>query len=109
MQEKNTTNDVFISRLNVLMQDKALSQSRLCQLSGVSQTTISAYLLAKRSPGATELSRLAMALGVSMDWLWGVDNSTATQNEILAENIELNAKLKIAIGTLRGALDTLEK
>lgn len=50
-----------------------------------------------------------MALGVSMDWLWGVDNSTATQNEILAENIELNAKLKIAIGTLRGALDTLEK
>lgn len=91
------------------MQDKGLSQSRLCQLSGVSQTTISAYILGKRSPGAAELSRLSLALGVSMDWLWGLDNSAGEQNAILAENIELNAKLKIAIGTLRGALDTLEK
>lgn len=91
------------------MREKGLSQSQLSRLSGVSQAGISAYLLGKRLPGVSEFARLALALGVSMDYLWGIADAQRDDNALREENIQLRAALQLAIGSLEGAVVTLKK
>ncbi len=92
------------------MRSSGLKQKELAKYVNITEQTISRYKRGTRLPDTEELFRLAIFLGVSIDWLLGRDETTGSDTDkVLAENIELNAKLKIAIGTLRGALDTLEK
>lgn len=90
------------------MNSKGFNQSLLANSSKVSQGSISAYLLGKRSPGAEELGKIANSLGVTMGWLWGTeDQQVLNKNELQIENVKLKAKLEMAIGTLKGALKSL--
>lgn len=90
------------------MRDKGFNQSLLASSSKISQGSISAYLLGKRDPGAEELSKMAKALGVSMGWLWGMeDNQQSKPNELQLENVKLRAKLDMAVSTLKGTLKSL--
>lgn len=106
-QKRNSINQIFIDRLNVVISQKYLTQSSLARICGITQSTISAYLLGKRSPGAEELGRIACALGVSMDWLWGI-SVDAKKNKLLEENIGLRSALKMAIGTMDCSIAVLK-
>lgn len=55
------------ARLHEIRQHAGLSQTRLAEMSGVTQGAIGHWENGKRIPGAPELYRLADALGVSCD------------------------------------------
>ena len=68
--------DSFQSRLRTAMQMRNMSVSTLSSKSGISQNTIYIYLNPEKyhresCPGSNNLEALAVALDVSMDWLWG--------------------------------------
>lgn len=91
------------------MMTKGFTQSLLASSSKVSQGSISAYVLGKRTPGAEELSKISKALGVSMGWLWGTEETSNMEaSSIYLENVKLRAKLDMAVSTLDGALKSLK-
>ena len=68
--------DSFQSRLRAAMQMRNMSVNMLSKKSGISQNTIYIYLNPEKyhresCPGSNNLEALAVALDVSMDWLWG--------------------------------------
>lgn len=68
--------DSFQSRLRTAMEMRNMSVSTLSSKSGISQNTIYIYLNPEKyhresCPGSNNLEALAVALDVSMDWLWG--------------------------------------
>lgn len=92
------------------MTERGLSQQELARRADIAQSTVNGYLKGNRSPGAAELCRLAVAVGVSMDWLWGMGETDKAERDLIKEeNIKLRASLNLAIGTLEGALGTLKK
>lgn len=76
MQEKNSKKSLFTERLVALMEEKGLNQVSLSNLSGVNQSGISKYLRGESSPRAGELARIAIVLGTTMDYLWGIDEDS---------------------------------
>ena len=104
------------------MQSIPLTQKQLEEVSKIRQTSISDYLNGKAIPSAEALSRLAAALGVSMDWLWGVADEqqdaspggkrpkrTAKAHPDNAETILLRNKLEMATAALETILRKLKK
>jgi len=68
--------DSFQSRLRAAMQMRNMSVNTLSKKSGISSRTIYIYLNPEKyhresCPGSNNLEALAVALDVSMDWLWG--------------------------------------
>jgi len=102
--EKNIPIDkqIFVERLQQRLDEMDISRTKLAKLSGVTTSAISAYMYSARMPRAAELSRLAAALGVSMDWLWGIDAATSSHDELRAQVVYLNAQLTHMARTLRG-------
>lgn len=90
------------------MKDDSLTQKALADKAKIAQSTINAYLKGLRSPGAEELAKLSLALGVSMDWLWGMSDKTPTQSAAVKENVELRTRLEVAAAALRGALNKID-
>ncbi len=86
---------LFVERMKQMIAEKGISQRRLAQLACVTSGSISDYLYGTRTPRAAELSRLARALEVSMDWLWGVDESAEPplREESQTKMVELEAYL----------------
>lgn len=86
---------VFVMRMKQMLEQRGLSQRRLAQLACVTSGSISDYLYGKRIPRAAELSRLARALEVSMDWLWGEDDcdNPPKKDESQSKMLELEASL----------------
>lgn len=112
MARGKTVNRLFVSRLRAKLVDKNLSQSDLAYMSNIAQGAISEYLNPEkgRSPGAAELGRMAQALGVSMGWLWGEEDTSDIETAIYTQRIHrLEGRLLFAKKTLRGALEYLEE
>lgn len=55
------------ANLKEIRESKGLSQKQLAQQTGLSLTTIGYYEINSREPKATQLKRLADALGVKME------------------------------------------
>ncbi len=102
MQEKNSKKTLFSERLTALMSEKGLNQSSLSNLSGVNQSGISKYIRGDSAPRASELARMAMVLGVTMDYLWGMDSNVVRNDwQERAERAERDlAKLREALRIL---------
>ncbi len=107
-QEKKSQNELFILRLSEMMTSLSLTQNELGVKAQVSQSAIHGYLKGLRAPGAAELSRLSLALDVTMDWLWGIADCTEKQDDALRENVELRAKLALITQALHTVLDKAE-
>lgn len=85
---------------------KNLTQQQLSLLSGVTAPSISMYCTGARLPRAAELCRLATALQVSMDYLWGIDDNSYENSENAATEIAaLKAKLMMITSALQAVLD----
>jgi len=70
----------FADKLAALMTgENAVSQNELSKVSGVPQTTISAYLRRKNAPSWEHVQKLARALGVGCE---------ALQDDAAAEHVE---------------------
>lgn len=63
----------FSQRLKQARETKGLLQSKLVELTGISQTCLSKYETGKSLPNTLNLIILAESLGVSLDWLCGND------------------------------------
>ena len=106
MQEKNSKKSLFADRLVALMDEKGLNQVSLSNLSGVNQSGISKYLRGESSPRAGELARMAIVLGTTMDYLWGLDNELVKNDwKQIAEKAEeelahLRSALKILMSNV---------
>ncbi|MBQ8615130.1 MAG: helix-turn-helix transcriptional regulator [Clostridia bacterium] len=64
----------FIDILKDIMHDFELNQSTLAQKIGVKQSQISEWLNGKSKPGYDNLKAICIALGISADRLFGLDN-----------------------------------
>lgn len=65
----------FQDRLKQSIESRGLSQRMLATLIGTSEQSICRYLKGKRLPGADILYRICKALGVSADYLLGLDEN----------------------------------
>lgn len=112
MQEKIPVLKYFSERLRLSMESNGLTQKNLESLSGVTQSSISAYLREEMEPKISVLYQLSVALGVSMEWLCGIDSSPETPDSAMPidellrarqEIVRLKNKLRSATKTLEGA------
>ena len=95
----------FQERLKMTRESKGMTQSQLCDASGVSQAQLSLYESGQRSPTADTLMKLAKSLNVSVDYLLGlVDDPEArlsgeVSNSSLKPQKEIPILGKVAAGT----------
>lgn len=89
------------------MREREFTQKQLADLSGISQASVSKYVRGGY-PGAVELYKLSKILGVTMEWLMG-DNDLEGKDKIKEENVRLRASLNLAVDSLRGVVQSLEK
>lgn len=66
-------NQIFSENLKTARNEKKLTYVALSSKVGISGTSLSAYERGTKSPTIDNASRLAEALGVSLDWLCGFD------------------------------------
>ena len=69
-------NPTYSDRLLYLMSVNGWSQRKLAEKSGVTQAAISNYLYKDRIPKLDIAAKLAVALGVSLDWFAGLDHDS---------------------------------
>lgn len=90
--------DNFCNRLKEIMQIRGLSQSDLCNKTGIPKSAMSQYMTGSFKPKSRRTHMLAKALGVSEAWLMGYDvpmNNFAVDSEApLPSNIIPLSKLK---------------
>ena len=60
-------------RLKEIMNERNMSQSELCRITGISKSTLSQWVSGTRTPKADGLYMLAKALNVNETWLMGKD------------------------------------
>lgn len=111
MQVKNTASPLFSSRLVQAMNVNHLTQKDLEEMTKIRQTSISEYKNGKTIPSADALMRLANALGVTMDWLYGrteAPHTTCEQEDLRHENHLLRDRLKTLGTAIRAVLDKYE-
>lgn len=77
-------NEVFIKRLQDLMQKSGRSQRQLAQLCNTTEASLSRYVNGERMPKPEILSNLATALGTTTDYLLGREERHEGYEEVLA-------------------------
>lgn len=99
---KNEFLKVFGERARILRLSKRITQKELSQMSSVSVVTISSYESknATKMPSALTVVRIAQALGVSLDYLCGVDEKEKTAGEMRRLNVQPEEKV-IVLGASR--------
>lgn len=115
-QEKIIRNAVFRERLRLLMSRNNLTQMQLHEITKISQGAISDYLKGKSEPKAAALYRLSRTFSVTMEWLWGEDETDSTpkggeicdEEKLRQENAVLKDRLKTLGTAIRTVLDKYE-
>ncbi len=63
--------DTFNGRLALLLQQKDMTQKELAVRAGVTEAAMSHYIKGDRTPRASVITRIAEALGTTVDYLMG--------------------------------------
>lgn len=88
--------DIFIKRLQELLDKKDWKQKELAKKTGVTEVTISRYLSGERSPRVEVVKQIAEALNVSTDYLLG--NSNIPNESMRKKGIRINVYGSIPAG-----------
>lgn len=98
--DKRDRADLFRNRLTQALADKAMSQAALARAVGADRSTVSQLLTGDgaRMPNAQLVAEVALALGVSSDWLLGLSD----RPEPAADQV---AKAVVMTGAERALLD----
>ena len=75
----------FAATLREIMKSKGVSRRWLADAAGTNESTISRYLKGSNQPEISIVSRVAKALGVSVDHLCGLTNLAAPKESMPAE------------------------
>lgn len=117
--------DIFIKRLEALMEEKDMSQTELANKIGTTNVTISRYLSGERIPRLEIVAKIAEVFHTSVDYLVGLtshrnaswarshahtDNSDMIEIQKKLESIgSLNAKKRLSasqLALIKNLLDT---
>ena len=112
MQEKNALCEQFSARFTEALGSSELRQKDLAEHTNIREQTLSRYKTGERLPDTYELYRIAVALGVSIDWLLGINSPTDSSISPLAptaREAKLTEKLAIATAGLEAILAQLKK
>jgi transcriptional regulator with XRE-family HTH domain len=60
-------------QLRLILAERKISQNKLSQLTGIPASTISLFVTGARKPSFDNLKKLCEALGVSADYLLGIN------------------------------------
>ncbi len=90
--DKRVRADVFRKRLQEAMSEKGVTRSALSRMASVDRSTIGQLLKDDhpRLPNAQLAADVAVALGVSTDWLLGLTNRPETPGDIVAAALSLS-------------------
>ena len=89
--------DIFIKRLEALMEEKDMSQIELASKIGTTNVTISRYLSGERIPRLEIVAKIAEVFHTSVDYLVGL--SSIRSNSNTSDMLEIQQKLD-SIGSL---------
>ena len=112
MQEKNALCEQFSARFTEALGSSGLRQKDLAEHTNIREQTLSRYKTGERIPDTYELYRIAVALGVSIDWLLGINSPTDSSTSPLAPTARetlLESKLRMATSALESILKELKK
>lgn len=112
MQEKNALCAQFSARFTEALGSSGLRQKDLAEHTNIREQTLSRYKTGERIPDTYELYRIAVALGISIDWLLGINqpsDSSSSQHSPTVREAKLTEKLAIATAGLEGILEQLKK
>lgn len=84
----------FWERVEILRKEQNTSYRWIALKMGVSETTVSSMRRADTEPRATEATKLAKALGTTVEFL-----STGQEDEYYKKYIDLKASLKTILNT----------
>ena len=84
----------FSEHLQQIRQSKGLSQTDLAQRTGLKPAAISHFETGRRKPSFDNLNKLADALGVSMDYLFGEarEHASTASSKLLRDFEKLSLK-----------------
>ena len=84
----------FTEKLNVLMDKKDISQTRLAELTGIAKSSINQYVSGKNKPARARRKQIAKALGVEEDYFEVFDiNEMYDDGKCVNVPVALAAKL----------------
>ena len=112
MQERNALCKQFSTRFTEALGSSSLRQKDLAEHTNIREQTLSRYKTGERIPDTYELYRIAVALGVSIDWLLGINSPAGSSDSPLAptaREAKLTEKLAIATAGLEAILAQLKK
>lgn len=93
----------FAEKLNLLMDKKNISQTRLAELTGIGKSSINQYVSGKNEPARARRKQIALSLGLKEDYFEVLDI-----NEVYADgkcvNIPVNLAAKL-MGKSRGFVE----
>lgn len=73
---------IFAKRMKEAREKRGLKQKELAEEIGVTPQTVSAYEKTGKAPTMDNAVSIAKVLGVSLDWLCGIDRDMKNQNDI---------------------------
>lgn len=107
-KEDEAQRKLVANRINMALARKGITAVELSKKTGISESDISNYRHARYMPKQSNVFLLALALGVSPSWLWGMDENEHTDNELdylwgmLSDNDRLQALDYMRYLILRG-------
>ena len=80
--------EIMKERLLALMQEKGLSTRDLGNGCGISHATIARYIKGERQPKYEQVVAMAKSLGVSPEWLLGIDDKQSMDDDMTVQIVE---------------------
>lgn len=71
--------DIRTERLRLAFERSGLNQTELCQKANITKGALSSYLSGRYFPKQKPLERLSLVLGVSINYLMGIDEPNEIQ------------------------------
>lgn len=64
-------------KLRQVINERGIKQCWVAERAGISATTLNSILVGHRNPSAESVAKIALALGVSTDWLLGLTDKAS--------------------------------
>ena len=101
VMSESSSETLFATRLREARDARGWSQAELAQRADMQPSAIAHFEAARRKPSFDNVRRLAKALGVSTDYLMGVETAVAFRNEDLLSEAD-RAHVQSLIDRLAG-------
>lgn len=93
--------EIFAERLKELLELKDKSQAQLAKELGTTPQAVSSYVKGKTTPDYDILCRIADILGVSVDFLLGVESTLSQEEQQLCDDLNSNPDSDFLLKTFR--------